>query len=541
LLADAPKVVVYLLKNGADISQEIEDYPNLTPLYMTIPRSLARSATEIDLALRIACSYALSKTATFLLTSGANANTTNSYGIAAIHAAVMRRRPWRELPLINSLLSRQYDHNESLWESMLLKTVSTLLEFGADIHLGSRTSRIHECDASCWKSIDCDHQCQTALHFASSNGIPAIVSRLLDAGADPNMPNAQGYTALYCALVQGHKDVALCILQRSNDILNPIVNTREQTTALHVACRFSFTEMVNTLLIRGVDANVIDIHGRTPLHDALTWANLEREVELLLTLECLLEFHADPDTTVHHLTPRRLAETHFSKGVRDMFSAPLQLTRVRYVKPILSKQSKSHDPNGPGNINSRGIKCKAESPKLLCSPDPQQMESKLEDSIWAPHKTTHLVKSFESSVKIPDLDEIVAIRDPFPNLTTKTERNVTSSAALVEGVWSESGTAQMIRSLELQTLPVKPTQHPQQPVEAFPVLRKPAGSSTRDIIQGDLNNEATQFWGSFTKQMTGARLETVMDGSENKIVQKVIARTETNSGKSRRRWTPLRF
>jgi hypothetical protein len=78
LLADAPKVAAALMKNGTDISQELEDYPDLMPLYLTLPRSLGTvgsSSKDLDSALRIACSYALPNIAGFLLTRGANANT----------------------------------------------------------------------------------------------------------------------------------------------------------------------------------------------------------------------------------------------------------------------------------------------------------------------------------------------------------------------------------------------------------------------------------------------------------------------------------
>jgi ankyrin repeat protein len=95
------------------------------------------------------------------------------------------------------------------------------------------------------------------------------VSRLLDAGANPNLPDGQGYTALYAALVQGHKNIACHILKICDDPRNPVVYIREQTTALHVAWRFSFPGMVDKLLSRGAYANVIDSHGRTPLHDVL--------------------------------------------------------------------------------------------------------------------------------------------------------------------------------------------------------------------------------------------------------------------------------
>jgi ankyrin repeat protein len=111
------------MKNGADISQEVEDYPDLTPLCLTLPRSLASSPKDLDSALRIACSYALPKTVGFLLVRGADANTTNKYGIAAIHTAVMRRHPWRKFPIVDFFLSLHHREDGSRWESMLLQTV----------------------------------------------------------------------------------------------------------------------------------------------------------------------------------------------------------------------------------------------------------------------------------------------------------------------------------------------------------------------------------------------------------------------------------
>jgi ankyrin repeat protein len=524
LLADAPRVAIQLMKNGADISQEIEDYPDLTPLYMALPRSLATGPTKFDLALRIACSYALPRTATFLLASGANVNTTNSYGIAAIHTVVMRRHPWRELPLINFLLSREHSHPKSRWENMLLQTVSALLDFDVDINLQSQASRMHECDNNCWRSIDCDHQSQMALHFASANGIPALVSRLLDAGADPNMPNGQGYTALYCALVQGHRDVACRILERSNDTINPIVNTYEETTALHVACRFSFTEVVRELLRHGADANVSDSQGRTPLHDALTWAHPDRERELLTTLECLVEFHADLDTTAYDLTPRRIAEMHFSARIRDIFSDTQTRTQVRRLRPLMPDKSNM---NAANHTSFSGAKRKVEPLELPRCPIPQQMDFNLENSVWAPHNITQLGKSFKESPKSVGLRNSVVIHEPFPNLITKPEGNAAKINAPVKSVWSETGTAQIVRGLEVQALQVDSPQDPQQHLEVYPVLPRSTENKTRTVVQGSLNAEASHFWGNLriARPKTG-----IGDGHDRAVITK-----------SKRRWKPFQL
>lgn len=191
--------------------------------------------------------------------------------------------------------------------------------------------------------------------------------------------------------------------------------------------------------------------------------------------------------------------------------------------------------DAPNSTSFSGAKRKTESPKPPCGPVPRQTDSKLEDSVWSPHKTTHLVRSFETNLKNFDLENTVAVQEPFPNLITKTERNATHYTASIESVWSKTGTARMIRGLELRALPVKPAQHPQEPLEAYPVLRKPTESETEAVIQGTPNDEASQFWGNLTKQMASSRPDMVIDGNDRRRVQ------NASSSKNKRRWTPLRL
>lgn len=512
LLADAPKVAAALMKNGADISQEMEDYPDLMPLYLTLPRSLSTSPKDLDLALRIACSYALPRTAGFLLTRGANANTTNKYGIAAIHTAVMQRRPWRQFSNVNLLLSRQYGRDISRWDSMLLQTVSTLLDFGADIDLRTRTSRAHECDPKCWRSIDCDQQGQTAVHLASATGVIGLVSRFLDAGADPSLPDGQGNTALYAALVQGHKDIAYRILDVCDDSINPIVNINERTTALHIACRFSFQELVHNLLSRGAYVNVIDSHGRTPLHDVLAWARLDREEEVMLTLGHLANFGADPDTTANRQTPRQLAETHASVGVKDMF-----LTRKR-AQVWRTRR----------NISYRNLNLPKDAPIDVlnstlgeCGCDPYRMATHTADRDYAK----------------------VVGHEQFPKLIAKANLNPTHTVDLVASIWSEPKTSQLIKGLEAHApLPNLATKLQQQLAEAFPALGEPGGFNGRSPVPGMFNAEAVQFWGGSAERIGSTVEVTAVDSCKNKEELKPgIVGTKTGHGQNSRRWTPLRF
>lgn len=65
----------------------------------------------------------------------------------------------------------------------------------------------------------------------------------------------------------------------------PAVETRG-TTALHMAAREQYPEMVGLLLSEGADANAADFEGRTPLMEAALWGRLRN-------MRILLEYEAD--------------------------------------------------------------------------------------------------------------------------------------------------------------------------------------------------------------------------------------------------------
>lgn len=329
LLADAPRVAAHLMKHGANMDQSLGDYPDLTPLCLTISQSQTSSQRDLDSALRIASSYALPRTTRFLLARGADANAMN-YGIAALHAALVRRLPWQMLERVrqyniphtkmSSFLLHGAEDTEVIRRSMIMQTVSELLKFGAQVQLRTTTSRIHMCNHRCWRSLDCDHRGQTALHLACASGIKEVVFLLFKSGADPSLPNDDGYTPLYYALVQEHGHIAQALLNRIPHTTNPIVFLPHQTTALHVACRYAFSQMVVVLLEGRADANVLDINGRTPLHEVLGQTQPEREKDVITTLNHLDRFEADPNITSNAQSPWQLAQTHPFKQVREMFT-----------------------------------------------------------------------------------------------------------------------------------------------------------------------------------------------------------------------------
>lgn len=104
------------------------------------------------------------------------------------------------------------------------------------------------------------------LHFAVLNGNSTIVDILLIGKANVNAENALGDTPLYCALNQGDLVIAKKLIDAGAD-----VNTKcYYETILHLAARRNKLSLMKKLvLFPGVDLNVRDQYGKTPLHTAI--------------------------------------------------------------------------------------------------------------------------------------------------------------------------------------------------------------------------------------------------------------------------------
>jgi hypothetical protein len=63
-----------------------------------------------------------------------------------------------------------------------------------------------------------EHLEPTALHYASFNNNSAIVAKLIELGAQVNLPNKRGYTALHFAALMGHVDVCRTLVQFGADL-----------------------------------------------------------------------------------------------------------------------------------------------------------------------------------------------------------------------------------------------------------------------------------------------------------------------------------
>lgn len=378
LIADAPRVAAHLMRVGCNYSHFEENYPDQTPLHLALARlrSSSNSQRELNLALRIACNYALPRTARVFLACGADANTVAVYGPAAIHITVGRRQRWQKLdeflcylgdglkwhdgrlnisppasgvceednhssrcnatgwlPYIPTPASLPASHKQPLkpnpraslfWHRRITGTIAALLDFGADPVAPIETSFNHKCDHGCWKSVNCNPRGQTPLHMAAARGVCGAIALLVSRGADPFARNADGHTPLYTAISQGEFDAVRRLLDYAAEA-NPVVHYGfggRTTRALHAASRFAFPRLVAFLLDRGVDPDDVDARKRTPMHEVLANNEADREGDMIETLELLWDAGASLDIRSSDrelVTPREMGRAHGLPGVREMF------------------------------------------------------------------------------------------------------------------------------------------------------------------------------------------------------------------------------
>ena len=137
--------------------------------------------------------------------------------------------------------------------------VKMLLENGADVNLGNNIGA-------------------TALHFASEHGHREVVELLLGNGANINLADKEGATALHTASEEGYEKVVALLLERRAKV---DLTDKDGTTALHVASINGHREVVALLLEKGAKVDLTNKDGTTALHVASIEGHQEI-VELLL-------------------------------------------------------------------------------------------------------------------------------------------------------------------------------------------------------------------------------------------------------------------
>ena len=155
-----------------------------------------------------------------LVSAGAELNTTDNTGMAALHWAVAKEN---------------------------LKIVQLLLDSRVDLDA-------RDCEAN------------TALHWAVYKGNVEIVELLLAKGADVNVTCKYEFTVLHLAVTNGSVDIVKALVIAGADVA--AADNIAECRALHLAVLKVDLEIVELLLAKGADVNVTNKVGRTPVQIA---------------------------------------------------------------------------------------------------------------------------------------------------------------------------------------------------------------------------------------------------------------------------------
>ncbi len=294
------KIVRLLIRNGAKIN--LQNNKNQTALHkasrhghLDIVRLLLDHKADIDLQdnhgstpLHLAIYHMSREAVQLFLDHAADVTLRNDKGQAVLHQALQRGHP----DIIQLILSGanvdadavDNDGSTPLYlaasEAEVLSGAQLLLDHGANIDLRNKTG-------------------QTALHLASQRGRLDFMELLLNRGAMVDVPDNDGFTPLHLAISKMERRATELLLKNGANI--DLQNNKRQT-ALHLALQHSHPNIIPLLLENGANVDAQDDDGSTPLHRAISRADVElSRVQLLLDRYTNINLRNNKGQTALHL------------------------------------------------------------------------------------------------------------------------------------------------------------------------------------------------------------------------------------------------
>lgn len=234
-----------------------------TPLHITASRGytdclkhLLMRGSEVDIApggrtaLHDACSNATTECAKLLLTYGASANSVTEDGFMPLHLCTTPQS---------------------------FQCAKLLLQFGAHVN-------------GC--SLDDD---DTPLHLAARYGLEEHVDLYLRYGAAMEKQNDEGQTPLNAACSQPHSAEELeryyHICKRLVEAgANIFTSDQDKQTPLHMACKNVNPKVVELLLQKGSNVNIMSYSSNAPMHNILKGVAFKLEHQPELIVRSLLNY-----------------------------------------------------------------------------------------------------------------------------------------------------------------------------------------------------------------------------------------------------------
>lgn len=236
-------------------------------------------------ALHIAATKDLADIAAVLLARGATVDLTDPQGNTALHLAV-KNGSTAVLPLLAQYGASLFSvdkQGKSVLQTALQQNPNLIPKLVTKNTIGNK-----------------DQAGNTVLHVAAAQGLEALTDILISLGADQQLRNNAGQTALDEALQfpqsASHAKIAWKLIRQgapqpkaaavgyfweagSADNPNQVFDSGQ--TALHYAAARGQTGLLRQLVSLGANVNAVDLPGNTPLHRAIENGDLEASAILL--------------------------------------------------------------------------------------------------------------------------------------------------------------------------------------------------------------------------------------------------------------------
>ena len=264
-----------------------------------------------ETALLIACMDGKIDAINVLLEAGADTNITEAYGHTCLHKAVNANCDEQTVQAIIDHGADVNAINKDNETALLIAcmngqndAINVLLEAGADTNITQTDG--HTClhkavNANCGKhtvQAIIDHRAdvnainkdnETALLIACMDGKIDAINVLLEAGADTNITETDGYTCLHKAVnANCAKQTVQTIIDHGADVN---ATSKYNETALLIACMNGKIDAINVLLKAGADTNIAQTDGYTCLHKAVN-ANCDKRA-----VQAIIDHGADVNAT----------------------------------------------------------------------------------------------------------------------------------------------------------------------------------------------------------------------------------------------------
>lgn len=305
--------------------------PRILKLLLAVPRSIKMA--DLNMGFLLAVEMGLCECLECLLTSDIDKEVTDSKGNSAIHLSVMTNHP-KTLELLvqeKFTLETKVSGNTPLHIAAKIghdECLDILTRNGANLNArdsAGNTPLIQAVKNSqyiCMGNLlraGCDintqnHDGRTALHHACHKA--RGYAQLLAAGADPDVRDNEGNSALMMAASEGFDKVVKALVEANCDV--NVTSSLSRRTALHVLSLKGHTDGVTDLVFGGADLNLYDNEMHTPLWYAVSNKRYDI-VKILLRANCQVDTFQCHRNIPPDACPTRLALSQGSISIMKDF------------------------------------------------------------------------------------------------------------------------------------------------------------------------------------------------------------------------------